>query len=80
MNLAQNAVSGSLVGDIGCDHRNAESHSCRRKRIAIARHDCHFGTMFDQRLNQSKAKTAASAGDENFLVFQVHRFCSIVWM
>jgi hypothetical protein len=33
--------------------------------------------MRDQRLDQSEAEAAASTGNDHFLVFQVHRFCSI---
>src|SRR5579864_542295 len=33
--------------------------------------------MFDQRLDQAKTEAAASTGDDNFLVFQVHRFAPL---
>jgi hypothetical protein len=34
--------------------------------------------MRDQGLDQSEAKAPAPTGNDDFLVFQVHRFCSIV--
>jgi hypothetical protein len=32
----------------------------------------------DQGLDQSQPKAAASAGDDDILVFEAHRFCSCV--
>jgi hypothetical protein len=33
--------------------------------------------MRNQRLDQSEAEASASTGNDDFLVFQVHRFCSM---
>jgi len=48
------------------------------ERIGAAGDDRHPGAVRDQGLDQSQAKATASAGDDDSLVFQAHRFCSRV--
>jgi hypothetical protein len=47
------------------------------KRIGIAGDDRYLGAVRDQRLDQSEAKAAASAGHESIFIFQAHRFSPV---
>jgi len=62
VDLAQNAVGRGLICHVGGDRGDAEPGADRPKPVRVAGNDRHFGTMRDQRLDQSEAKAAASAG------------------
>jgi len=77
MDLGQNAIGFVLLGHVGGDHTDIEPGMNGGQRIAIAGDNYHLGAMRNERLDQSEAEAAASTGNDHFLVFQVHRFCSI---
>ena len=66
------------VGRSGGDHADIESGMDCGQRITIAGNDRHLGAMRKQRFEQSETEASASTGNDDFLVFQVHRVCSIV--
>jgi hypothetical protein len=55
-----------------------ETGSDRLKRIGVAGDNRHPGALRNQGLDQSQAKAAASAGDDDSLIFEAHRFYSRV--
>ena len=55
-----------------------ETGSDRLKRIGVAGDDRHLGALRNQGLDQSQAEAAASAGDDDSLIFEAHRFYSRV--
>ena len=74
--LGQDALGGGLVRHVGGDRGDAEPGADRGERIGIAGDDRHPGAVRDEGLDQSEAKAAASAGDDDILVFEAHPFCS----
>ena len=71
-------MGGGLVRHVGGDRGDAQPGADGLERIGVAGDDRHPGAVRDQGLDQSQAKAAASAGDDDILVFEAHRFCSSV--
>jgi hypothetical protein len=74
----KDAVGGGLVRHIGGDRGDAKPGADGLERIGVAGDDRHPGAVRDQGLDQSQAKATASAGDDDSLIFEAHRFCSSV--
>ena len=69
------AVSSVTSAEIVATPSRARTDS---ERIGVAGDDRHPGAVRDQGLDQPQAKAAASAGDDDILVFEAHLFCSSV--
>ena len=76
--LSENALSGPLVGDVGRDHGDAQPAVDGLERFGFAGDDRHPGAVRNEGLDQSQAKTTASAGDHDSLIFEAHGLSSNV--
>jgi hypothetical protein len=76
--LTKDALGRGLVGHVGGDGGDAEPGADGLQRIGAAGDDGHLCIVGDQGLDQSEAKTPASAGDDDIFVSEAHLFCSRV--
>jgi hypothetical protein len=68
----------TLVRHVGGDRGDVETGLDRLKRIGVTGDNRHPGALRNQGLDQSQAEAAASAGDDDSLIFEAHRFYSRV--
>jgi hypothetical protein len=76
--LGKDAVGCGFVRNICGDRGDAQPDADGIERCGAACNDRHSDAMRHERLDQSQAHTAASAGDDNILIFETHPFCSCV--
>ena len=74
--LANDAMSGGFVRDVGADRVDPQPLADCFKRLGTAGDDSHPCALGDEGFDQSQSKATASAGDEDGLVFKAHLFCS----
>jgi hypothetical protein len=72
--LGKDAGGGGLVRYVSGDGGDPQPRPDGHKRIGVASDDRHPGAVRDQGLDQSQAKAAASAGDDDILIFEAHQF------
>ena len=60
-------MGGGLVRHVGGDRGDAQPGADGFQRLGAAGDDRHPGAMCDQGLDQSEAKSTASAGDDDSL-------------
>jgi hypothetical protein len=78
VDLSENALGGALVGDVGGDHSNAQPVVDGLERIGFAGDHRYSGAVCNEGLDQSQAKTTASAGNDHILFFEAHGLSSSV--
>ncbi len=78
MDLGKDAAGGALVRHVGGDRGDAQLGADGLERIGVAGDDRHLGAVRNEGLDQSQAKSTASAGDDDILILEAHQFCSSV--
>ena len=78
VDLSKDALRGGLLRHVGRNCGGAQPGCDGGERIGVASNDSDPGTMRNQGFDESQAKTTASAGDDDILIFEAHELCSAI--